>query len=70
MAFTYRVEISSEGKPEIWIDNSEGYPAIHQPHHPQAVNFAPWESREAAEVWATGFVAQLNNPPAAQKEEF
>lgn len=68
MGFTWRIELGPEGHPEIWIDNAEGYPVIHQPHHPQAVNFAPWETREAAEIWATGYVNKLNNPEPVVKE--
>lgn len=70
MTFTYRIETGPQGAPEVWVDTAEGLPTFHQPHHPEAVNYAPWENREAAEIWATGFVYQLNNPtPPAPKEE-
>ena len=70
MAFSFRIETGPEGAPEVWVDNAEGYPVIHQPHHPNAVNYAPWGTREEAEIWAIGYVNGLNNPPApAPKEE-
>jgi len=60
---TYRIETNEAGNPEVWIDlNGEKF--IHQPHHPNAENFAPWSSAVDAEAWAIEWVNKLNNPPA------
>jgi hypothetical protein len=66
--YTYRIE-EENGHPVVWIDFN-GNQSIYQPHHPQAVNFAPWGTTEEAEAWAVAQVEHLSNPPApAEKVE-
>ena len=55
--YSWRVT-EEEGHPVAWID-VDGHPSIKQPHHPNAVNFAPWESVEEATAWAEAEVAKI-----------
>ena len=66
--YTYRIT-EDNGNPVVWIDLN-GNPSIYQPHHPEAVNYAPWGTVAEAEAWAIAQVEQLSNPPApAEKVE-
>jgi hypothetical protein len=59
--FTYSIE---KDPIIVVIVDPNGNPAIHQPHHPNAENFAPWTSETEAEEWAESHVELMNNPPA------
>ncbi len=65
--YTYRIE-EENGNPVAWID-FEGKPAIYQPHHPSAINYAPWSSAAEAEAWAVEHIDKLLNPAPFVKEE-
>lgn len=64
--YTYRIE-EENGNPVVWID-VDGNPSIYQPHHPSAVNYAPWTSVQDAESWAVEQIAVLSNPPAPEEK--
>ena len=68
--FTYTIE---KDPIIVVIADRDGNPAIHQPHHPNAENFAPWTSEAEAEEWAKSHIDLMNNPPvdpdAKTKEE-
>lgn len=65
--FTYRIE-EENGNPVAWID-FDGHPSVYQPHHPNAVNFAPWSSAADAEAWAIQHIEKVSNPQQVVKEE-
>jgi len=63
---TYRIE-EENGHPVVWID-FDGNAVIYQPHHPEAVNYAPWGTVAEAEAWAIAQVEQLSNPPVPEQK--
>lgn len=60
MSYTYTIE-ETENSIVVFIE-SDGNVILSQPHHPNAANFAPWESVEEADEWAKSEVAFLTTP--------
>jgi hypothetical protein len=58
MMLNYKI-IKENGKDVVYIN--DGYiPGIYQPHDPELSPDTPWESYEAAELWAQEKITQLN----------
>jgi len=51
--------VTENGNHVVYINNDD-MPGIYQPHHPDASPDTPWESHEAAELWAQEKIIQLN----------
>lgn len=67
--YTFRVEESSAGNIEVYID-LDGKTIYYQPHHPSAEDYSPWSNEQDALDWATEFAYKLNNPePSPEKIE-
>jgi endoglucanase Acf2 len=64
--YTHRLE-TIDGNIVVWIDR-DGHQMIMQPHHPSAVNLAPWASEAEANTWAAEEKAHLEAADAAQEQ--
>jgi hypothetical protein len=69
--FTYEI---TEDPIIVLIKDPSGGTYLHQPHHPEAENFAPWVDAAEASAWGEQKISELNhaleNPtPAPTKEE-
>jgi len=68
--FSYEIQ---EDPIVIVIKDPNGQPNFHQPHHPDAENFSPWESLADAKSWAEEKVKEMNdilaNPAPAPTNE-
>jgi len=40
----------------VFIKNENDEIVVSQPHHPEALEFAPWESTSDAQAWAVEYI--------------
>jgi hypothetical protein len=60
MSYTYTIE--ETGNSIVVFIELDGNVILSQPHHPDAANFAPWESVEEANEWAKSKVEFFATP--------
>jgi len=57
MIYTYKI---SQNPFVVTIEES-GSAIVTQPHHPEAENLKPWETKKQAEAWAKEVTANLED---------